>query len=73
MKNFTEADFYWEPKEEWFWPFELFSELKATLIKIKLSMTCVYEEYEIKKTMVQEQLLQLKMKFLLGCKMKIII
>ena len=36
-------------------------------------MTCVYEEYEIKKTMVQEQLLQLKIKFLLGCNMKIII
>ena len=29
-------------------------------------MTCVYKEYKVKTKMVQEQLLQLKMKFLLG-------
>ena len=29
-------------------------------------MTCVYKEFQIKIKMVQEQLLQLKMKFLLG-------
>ena len=31
-------------------------------------MTCVYKEYEIKIKMVQEQRLQLKMKFLLNYK-----
>ena len=36
-------------------------------------MTCVYREYEVKIKMVQEQWLQVKMKFLLGCKMKIMI
>ena len=34
-------------------------------------MTCVYERYEIKIKMVKEQLLQLKMKFLLGYNLKI--
>ena len=34
-----------------------------TSIKIKISSTCVYEEYEVKIKMVQEQWLQLKMKF----------
>ena len=34
-----------------------------TSIKIKISSACVYEEYEVKIKMVQEQWLQLKMKF----------
>ena len=36
-------------------------------------MTCVYKEYEIKIKIVQEQWLQLKMKFCLDEKMKVII
>ena len=36
-------------------------------------MTCVYEEYEVKIKMVQEQWLQLKIKFLLGYNIKIVI
>ena len=36
-------------------------------------MTCVYKEYEVKIKMAQEQLLQLKMKFLLGFNMKTVI
>ena len=36
-------------------------------------MTCVYKKYEIKTKIVQEQWLQLKMKFLLGYNMKIVI
>ena len=34
-------------------------------------MTCLYKEYEVKTTMVQEQWLQLKMNFLLDYNMKI--
>ena len=41
------------------------------MIKIKISMTCVYKEYEFKIKMVQEQWLQLKMKFFLGYNVKI--
>ena len=44
-----------------------------TSIKIKISMTWVYKEYKIKIQMVQEQWLQLKMKFWLGYNMKIVI
>ena len=44
-----------------------------TLIKIKISTTCVSKEYEIKTKMVQEQWLQLKMMFLLGYNLKIVI
>ena len=36
-------------------------------------MTCVYKEYEIKTKMVQEQLLQLRMKFLFVYNMKTVI
>ena len=36
-------------------------------------MTCVYEEYKVKIKTVYEQRLQLKMKFLSGYKMKIVI
>ena len=56
-----------------------FSGLKTTFIKywtstkIKNNMTCVYKEYEGKIKMVEEQWLQLKMKFLLGYNMKIVI
>ena len=58
---------------------EPFSKLKTTfckcwtLVEIKISMTCVYKEYEDKMKMVQGQWLQLKMKFLLGYTIKIII
>ena len=43
------------------------------MIKIKISMTCMYQEYEVKIKMVQELWLQVKMKFLLDYNMKIVI
>ena len=43
------------------------------MAKIKISMTCEHKEYEVKIKVVQEQWLHLKMKFLLGYNMKIII
>ena len=43
------------------------------MIKIKISMTCVCKEYEGKIKLVQGQWLQLKMKFLLGYSVKIVI
>ena len=51
-----------------FCPFELFSKLKTTCkydatVKVKISMTCVYKEGEIKIKMVQHKRVQLKMKF----------
>ena len=52
--------------------FESFSKLKTTSFKIKISMTCVYKEHEIKRKNVQEQLLQLKIKFSLGYNMKLL-
>ena len=70
---------WWEAEEKWFWPFKHFSKLKTafceywTKIKIKISITSVYKDYEIKTKLVQEEWLQLKMKFLLGYNMKIII
>ena len=58
----------WKYEEEWIWPFKPFSKLKTTgkswrFIKIKISMTCVYKEYEVKIKMANEQWLQLKMNF----------
>ena len=56
-----------------------FSKRKATFcehwtpIKIKISMTYVYKEYEVKIKMIQEQWLQLKITFLLDYSMKIVI
>ena len=41
--------------------------------KTKISVTCVYKQYEVKMKKVQEQRLQLKMKFLFGYNMKIVI
>ena len=41
------------------------------MIKMKISMTCMYKEYGGKIKMVQKQWLQLKMKILLGYNMKI--
>ena len=41
--------------------------------KTKISMTCVYKQYEVKMKMVQKQQLHLKMKFLLGYNMQIVI
>ena len=43
------------------------------MIKVKISMTCVYKEYEVKIKMIQELWLQLKMKFLLDHNMKIVV
>ena len=63
----------WEPEEEWLLPIEPFSKPKIAFceywasIKIKVSMTCVSKEDEIKTKIVHEQWLQLKMLFLLGC------
>ena len=42
-------------------------------IKIKISMTCVSKEYEIKTKMVQEAMNAAKMTFLLGYSLKIFI
>ena len=73
--EFTWGDFstgWWESDKEWFWPLEPFSKLSTTfckywtLIKIKISMACVYQEYGGKIKMVQKQWLQLKIKILLG-------
>ena len=81
-RKFWESDNFftgWQEPEERFWPFEPSSKLKTafceykTSIKIKISMTCVYKEYEIKTKMLREHWLQLKMKFLLGYEMKIVI
>ena len=44
-----------------------------TLIKIKIGVTCVHKEYEIKIKLVHMQWLQLKMKFLVVYNMKIVI
>ena len=69
----------WEPDGEWFWLFESFSKLKITFsnsieyqLKSKLAWLA-YTEYEVKIKIAQEQWLQLKMKFLLGNNMKIVI
>ena len=43
------------------------------ILNIKISMTCVFKENEVNMKMVQEQWLQLKIKFLLGYNMKIAI
>ena len=56
-----------------------FSQLKRsfceywTLVKIKISMSCMYKECEIKIKLVQKQRLQIKMAFLLGYNLKIFI
>ena len=38
--------------------------------KTKISITCLYQYYEVKTKMVKEQRLQLKMKVLLGYSIK---
>ena len=69
---------WWKSDKGCCWPLEPFSKLKTTFctywtsIKIKVSMTCEYKEYEVKIQIVPEQWLQLKMKFLLGYNMKIV-
>ena len=56
------------------WILNLNIELKYwTLIKIKIGVTCVHKEYEIKIKLVHMQWLQLKMKFLVVYNMKIVI
>ena len=45
----------WKPEEERFWPLEPSSKLKTASFKIKMSLTCVYKEHEIKTEKVQEQ------------------
>ena len=42
-------------------------------MKIKISMTRVYKDYELEIKVVQDQWLQLKMRFLLGYNMNIVI
>ena len=42
-------------------------------MKIKIGITCVYKGYEVKREIVQQQRLLLKMKFLLGYGLKIVI
>ena len=80
FENFAAGNFFtgwWKPEEESFLQFEPSSKLKTafceywTSIKIKLSITCVSKEYEIKIKMVQEWL-KLKMRFLLHYNMKIL-
>ena len=50
----TAGENRWRQSGKWFWWFEPFSKLKAafyeywTLLKIKISMTCLTKEYEIK-------------------------
>ena len=39
---------------------------------MKINITCVSKEYELKQKMEQEQWLQLKMLFLLGYNLKIV-
>ena len=45
---------WWEPEEEWLWPFETFSKLKKLSVNIehpvksKLAWPCLYSEYEVK-------------------------
>ena len=77
MGNFGEGrDFFigwWQSVKEWFWPFKLFSKPKTpfrkywTSIKLK-SAWSVWNKMET----VQQQRLQLKMKFLLGYNKKIV-
>ena len=43
------------------------------LIKIKISMTCVYKEYDAELKFAQGDWLQLKMSFLLDVNMKTVI
>ena len=52
--------------------FKVKNNILKTSIKLKISVTCVYREYKVKIKMVQEQWLQLKMKFLFGYIMKIV-
>ena len=79
MGNLAGRNFFigWlESEDEWLWASEPFSKLKTTFckywtsIKIKISITFVFKENEVKIKIVQEQWLQLKMKFLLGYNMK---
>ena len=44
-----------------------------TSIKTKINMTCVSKEYEFKTKMEQEQWLQLKILFLLGYNLEIVV
>ena len=78
--NFAGGIFFigwWESDEEWFCPFKPFSKLnKQNFVHIEHQLKSklawpVGTEYEVKIKMVQEQW-QLKMKFLLGYKMKIV-
>ena len=63
-------------EEEWFW-LRPSSKLKRTFCKYWTSKSKlawpVCKEYEVKIKMVREQWLQLKMKFLLGYTMKIVL
>ena len=68
---------WWQAEEKWIWPYEPFSKLETTFCKywasVKIKMTSVYNKYKGKIKVVQEQWLQLEMKFLFGHNMKIVI
>ena len=53
--------------------FKAKNNILKTSIKLKISVNCVFREYKVKMQMVQKQWLQLKMKFLFGYIMKIVI
>ena len=69
--DFAEGNFFCQVMGTWggviltIWKlFKAKSSFLWTSIEVKISMTCVSIEYEIKTKMVQEQWIQLKMKFL---------
>ena len=61
--DFDDSNLFWKLSTA-FWEYQ-------TLTEMKISMTCVSKEYEIKTKMEQERWLQLKMLFLLGYNLKI--
>ena len=80
--NFTGGDFLLgqrNPRRSVFWWYKPFSKLKTpfceywTSIEIKINLTCVCKKYEIKTKMEQEQWLQLKILFLLGYNLEIVV
>ena len=80
--NFTGGWLFYRMKENWggvILTIQTFFEAKNsflwywTSIKIKINLTCVSKEYEIKTKFEQEQWLQLKLLFLLGYDLKIVV
>ena len=66
---------WWESEEEWCWPFESFSKLKITFCKLWASSKLAWPLYTsgVLYKMMQGRWLQLKLKFLLGYNVKIVI